>query len=185
VTVLVSSDVVPWRYPARRELQFGEWLRQDLLAGIFEPPVLDHDLAILLTSARQRSVALRGPTADTTFAPVPQGDVINALAATIANWNSAPDWEGDETNVVLTLARIWYTAATGRLASKDRAGAWALERLPVEHRPVLHMAQAAYLGLDAVHLENRRNRIAAFVRFAKSAIGKLLEAPGNASPIYE
>ncbi len=40
-----------WRYPARRELQFGEWLRHDILSGTFEPAVLDHDLAILLTKA--------------------------------------------------------------------------------------------------------------------------------------
>src|SRR5688500_11961239 len=28
VTVLAHSEVVPWRYPPRRELQFGEWLRK-------------------------------------------------------------------------------------------------------------------------------------------------------------
>lgn len=31
LTVVARSEVVPWRYPARRELQFGEWLRQALL----------------------------------------------------------------------------------------------------------------------------------------------------------
>jgi streptomycin 3"-adenylyltransferase len=35
VTVLAHSEVVPWRYPPRRELQFGEWLRKDLQAGFF------------------------------------------------------------------------------------------------------------------------------------------------------
>jgi streptomycin 3"-adenylyltransferase len=30
VTVVAHSEIVPWRYPARRELQFGEWLRQDI-----------------------------------------------------------------------------------------------------------------------------------------------------------
>lgn len=34
-------------------LQFGEWLRDDLRRGVFEPPVFDPDLAILLTQARQ------------------------------------------------------------------------------------------------------------------------------------
>jgi hypothetical protein len=32
VTVLVLTDVVPWRYPPHRELQFGEWLRDESLA---------------------------------------------------------------------------------------------------------------------------------------------------------
>lgn len=39
VTVVVHNDIVPWRCPARRKLQFGEWLRRDILAGILEPPV--------------------------------------------------------------------------------------------------------------------------------------------------
>lgn len=65
LTVVARSEVVPWRYPARRELQFGEWLRHDILSGTFEPAVLDHDLAILLTKARQHSLALLGPSAAT------------------------------------------------------------------------------------------------------------------------
>lgn len=48
-------EVKAWRYPPRREMQFGEWLRKDILIGIFEPAVLDIDLAILLTQARQHS----------------------------------------------------------------------------------------------------------------------------------
>ena len=64
-TVVARSEVVPWRYPARRELQFGEWLRHDILPERSEPAVLDHDLAILLTKARQHSLALLGPSAAT------------------------------------------------------------------------------------------------------------------------
>ena len=25
VTIVVHDDIIPWRYPAKRELQFGEW----------------------------------------------------------------------------------------------------------------------------------------------------------------
>lgn len=88
VTVVAHCEVVPWRYPARRELQFGEWLRQDLLSGIFEPAVPDADLAILLTMARQRSIALAGPTADALFQPVPGQDFSKALSDTLTLWNS-------------------------------------------------------------------------------------------------
>ncbi len=49
VTLVVHDDIIPWRYPAKRELQFGEWQRNDILAGIFEPAMIDIDLAILLT----------------------------------------------------------------------------------------------------------------------------------------
>ncbi|MBJ4929060.1 nucleotidyltransferase domain-containing protein, partial [Salmonella enterica subsp. enterica serovar Corvallis] len=53
VTIVVHDDIIPWRYPAKRELQFGEWQRNDILAGIFEPATIDIDLAILLTKARE------------------------------------------------------------------------------------------------------------------------------------
>jgi len=28
VTIVVHDDIIPWRYPAKRELQFGEWQRE-------------------------------------------------------------------------------------------------------------------------------------------------------------
>ena len=57
---------------------------------------------------------------------------------------------GDERNVVLTLSRIWYSAATGKIAPKDVAANWVMERLPVQHQPVLLEAQQAYLGQGMV-----------------------------------
>ncbi len=72
VTLVVHDDIIPWRYPAKRELQFGEWQRNDILAGIFEPAMIDIDLAILLTKAREHSVALVGPAAEEFFDPVPE-----------------------------------------------------------------------------------------------------------------
>lgn len=64
VTVVVQTDVVPWRFPPRREMQFGEWLREDIHAGKYEPAQQDSDLAILLTQARSASMALTGERAD-------------------------------------------------------------------------------------------------------------------------
>src|SRR5690606_18045245 len=104
VTVLALPQVVPWRYPPRRELQFGEWLRADLLAGRFEAPVEDHDLAILLAQARLGSVALQGPEAAALFDPVPHADLVRALLDTVAQWRAPEDWAGDERNIVLALA---------------------------------------------------------------------------------
>ncbi len=177
VTVVAYREVVPWHYPARRELQFGEWLRQDLLSGIFEPAVPDADLAILLTMARQHSIALAGPTADALFQPVPGQDFSRALADTLMLWNSPPDWAGDERNVVLALARIWYSAATGRIAPKDVAATWVLERSPIEHKPVLYEARQAYLGHDEDNLAAHADQTTAFILFAKSMIIDLLDVP--------
>ncbi|WP_241302533.1 AadA family aminoglycoside 3''-O-nucleotidyltransferase [Burkholderia stabilis] len=174
VTVVVLGDVVPWRHPARRELQFGEWLRRDLDAGIVEPALADHDLAILLTKARLHSVALVGPAAATRFEPVPARDFAAALLATVAQWDAEPDWRGDECNVVLALARIWYSAATGGIAPKDVAAAWVLERLPDAHRPVLAAARAAYLGGEAGAAILSGEPLDAFIGYARRTVESLL-----------
>lgn len=179
VTVVVRSEVLPWRHPARRELQFGEWLRADIQAGTVEPAMVDVDLAVLLTQVRANSVALKGPAAADVFAPVPATDVRQALAEMLTLWNGPDDWDGDERHVVLTLARIWYTAATGAIAPKDVAATWALNRLPPALQPLLAQARAAYLGEAADNLKRRQGEIAAFVPHAKAAIQALL---AQASP---
>lgn len=164
VTFVVLGDVVPWRYPARRELQFGEWLREELQAGHVEPACLDPDLAILLTKVRQHSIALLGPPASDLYPTVPRQDLQRALADTVAQWNQPSDWHGDERNIVLALARIWYTATTGEIAPKDAAADWALERLPALHRAVLSAAREAYLGLADDTLRHHPAAVEAFVR---------------------
>lgn len=143
VTAVVRREVVPWRYPARRELQFGEWLREDILAGVFEPAVSDPDLAVLLTQARQASIALLGLAAGSVLEAVPPADFRRVLSDTLEIWRSPSDWSGDERNVVLTLARIWYSAATGKIVPKDVAADWAMERLSGHHRSVLLDAREA------------------------------------------
>jgi len=176
VTVVARDEVVPWRYPARREIQFGEWLRTDLQADIVESPVLDHDLAILLTKARQHSVALVGPSAETLLDAIPAKDFRRALRDTAAQWNAEADWKGDERNVVLALARIWYSAVTGKIAPKDVAATWVLERLHEAFRPVMIAARAGYLDGGPASAPADAQQVAAFIRFARAAIEEILVA---------
>ena len=176
VTVIDYNEVVPWRYPARREMQFGEWLRKDILIGIFEPAVLDIDLAILLTHARQHSLALVGPNAEEFFEPVPENDFYKVLSETLNLWKKCEDWAGDERNIVLTLARIWYSAATGNIAPKDIAADWLLKRLPAIYQPILHKALQAYLGLCEDNFVSYKDQTEAFILYSKTVIADLLEA---------
>lgn len=171
VTVLALEHVVPWRHPARRELQFGEWLRTDLMAGVVEPPMMDHDLAILLTKVRGHSTPIVGPEAAQLLQAVPRADLRRALLDTVAQWNTPEDWAGDEKHIILALARIWYTAVAGGIASKDQAAAWLLERLEAPYRPVLSKARAIYLGLEEDDLAQRHAaETAAFIAHARAAI---------------
>ncbi len=171
VTVLALEHVVPWRHPARRELQFGEWLREDLAAGVVEPPMMDHDLAIVLTKVRGHSVPLIGPPADQIFEAVPRRDLTQALLDTVAQWNQPEDWAGDERNIILALARIWYTAETGAIASKADAATWLLERIEPPYRPILRKAQAIYLGQAQDDLAERHpTETGAFIAGARRVI---------------
>ncbi|MBB5393431.1 MULTISPECIES: aminoglycoside adenylyltransferase family protein [unclassified Herbaspirillum] len=173
VTVLALGQIVPWRYPPRRELQFGEWLREDILAGVFEEPALDHDLAILLTKARASSIAIVGSSAGDVFNAVPRADLVRALLDTVAQWNAPADWEGEERNIILALARIWYTATTGEIAAKDFSATWLLERIEPRHRAVLANARAGYLGEAPDNLAEHAPEVEAFIAGAQLEIRRL------------
>lgn len=176
LTVVAHDRIVPWRHPARRELQFGEWLRADIATGRFEPPMPDHDLAILLRQVREHGIALVGPGPVDLVAPVPDADIARALQDTIAQWNTPDDWAGDERNIVLALARIRYTAATGRIASKDVAADWLLPLLDARHRPVLATARAAYLGRGGDTLASHPDAVAAYIAHVRTEVAHMLDA---------
>jgi streptomycin 3"-adenylyltransferase len=144
LTVVMLDDIVPWRYPPMRYLQFGEWLREDFEARKIPPPQHDPDLAILLATIRQESIPLIGPKADRLLDPVPAEDLRRAIFDGVSALIS--ELEGDERNVLLTLARMWTTLATGRIVPKDVAAEYLLSHLPQEQRPVLDLARALYVS---------------------------------------
>jgi len=168
-TFILHRALVPWRYPPERELQFGEWLREDIAAGVVPGPTLDTDLAILLTQACQHSIALHGADAAEIFEPVPERDFRQALGETLGLWRAPGDWAGDERNVVLALSRIWHSLETGRVVPKDVAAGWAIGRMPKEHRSVPDEARRAYLGLGPDRLALRPVEVDACISFLKSA----------------
>lgn len=170
VTVVVWSQIVPWQFPPMRELQFGEWLRDEIANGEYEPAQPDPDLAILLTKARQNSLPLWGEAASTLFDAVPERDLQHTFRQTLALWNRADDLVGDERHILLTLARIGYSVETGQIASKDEAAAWLLSQLPEAHAKLLAEARAEYLGLVTVDWAEKMPQIEAFVRDVKKTI---------------
>ncbi|WP_437997140.1 aminoglycoside adenylyltransferase family protein [Sorangium sp. So ce185] len=168
VTLVVLGDVIPWRYPPTRELQFGEWLRRDLLAAHIPPPRPDPDLTILLTLVRQHGIPLLGPAASDLFEPVPAADVRRAILALVPELVAGA--RGDERNVLLTVARMWVTLATGEILPKDVAAERMLEVLPVEHRDVLALARSGYRGETRDDWSGREREVEAFLQHASAAL---------------
>ncbi|CAN3985491.1 weak similarity to aminoglycoside nucleotidyltransferase [Kitasatospora purpeofusca] len=143
LAVVVQSEVRPWRYPPVCDFLYGEWLRADYEAGSVPRPEPMPDLALLITMVLAGDRSLAGPPPARVLDAVPHADLVRASVAGLPGL--LDDLEGDTRNVLLTLARIWSTLATGRISSKDTAADWALARLPPEHRPVLAHARRLYL----------------------------------------
>ncbi len=145
LTLVVLDEVRPWRYPPRFDFQYGEWLREALAAGDLAPwPESNPDLAIQLTMVRSSGRSLRGPAPSELLDPVPRADLVEAMLDELPTLLG--DLESDTRNVLLTLARMWATTATGDVLPKDAAAEWALARLPAAYRSVLDRARRGYLG---------------------------------------
>ena len=172
LTVIKLGDVVPWRYPPRSEFVYGEWLRGILKTSAAARPEPDPDLVILLRKARESSIAMVGPDARELLPPVPEEDVRRAMADSLPRLVSELD--GDERNVLLTLARMWMTAATGEIRSKNIAAEWAMERLPREQATLLDIARRAYLGREPDDWKGRKSELDAAVGHIRAYIEQCL-----------
>ncbi|WP_448004109.1 aminoglycoside adenylyltransferase family protein [Agromyces bauzanensis] len=162
LTVVALDDVVPWRFPPRRQLQYGEWVRDAVVDGTIEPPTDDPDLAILLAQASGAHRLLRGRRLAEVLDPVPAADVRRGIRASLPALLG--DLVGDDRNVLLTLARMWATLESGEFLAKDVAAEWAIERLSVsgegsaaEAAEALRIARAGYLGEVDDRWEDRRD----------------------------
>ncbi|MFF1379452.1 aminoglycoside adenylyltransferase family protein [Streptomyces sp. NPDC058308] len=143
VTVVVESEVRPWRFPPTADLLYGEWLRADYERGRIPQPGPLPDLALVITMVLTGDRPLTGPRPAEVLAPVPHSDLVRASVAGIPEL--LEELDEDTRNVLLTLARIWTTLATGEIKAKDAAADWALAHLPHRHRPVLEHARNLYL----------------------------------------
>src|SRR5690606_33954164 len=112
--------------------------------GMIAEPTIDPDLAILLAQLRSKSINLFGPKAEEVFEPVPMTDIRKAMKESLPGLIGSV--KGDERNVILTLARMWFTASTGDFRTKDLAAEWVIPQLPGEHAALLDLARKAYLG---------------------------------------
>ncbi|GGT02810.1 aminoglycoside adenylyltransferase family protein [Streptomyces chromofuscus] len=144
LTVVVQSEVRPWRYPPTCDFLYGEWLRAEYEAGDVPQPEPMADLALLITMAVAGDHPLTGPRPAQILDPVPHADLVRASVAGIPGLVDSLD--GDTRNVLLTFARMWTTLATGQIMSKDAAADWALAQLPPEYRPALEHARQLYLN---------------------------------------
>jgi predicted nucleotidyltransferase len=143
LSVVLKSELAAPSYPGRSEFTYGEWLRADLEQGLVPEPFADPGVTLMLAQARLEAVPLTGPKLSDLLAPIPAHDIRRAMREAIPSLVSSLQ---GERNVLLTLARMWRTAATGEFVSKGAAVNWVAPSVPVEIGQSLRVAGEAYLG---------------------------------------
>lgn len=142
--VFHRGDLTASAYPVRSEFVYGEWLREALEAGEVPKPVSDPELTLLLAQARREARALIGPDPVKLLPVIPESDIRRAIGDALPALLDT--LEGDERNVLLTLARMWRTLATGEFVPKDVAAEWAMARLDAVAAAMISHAREGYLG---------------------------------------
>lgn len=172
VTVVNLKDVAPWRFPPKYEYMYGEWLREQMEAGDIPQADYDPDVAILLWQARSYSLSLKGPEVMKIIEPISKKDIQKAIKCSLPSLVTSI--KGDERNVLLTLARMWFTTSTGEICTKDAAAEWAIPRLPQKLAMLLETARKAYLGECEDCWNDLNAEITSLVTFMKQSIEKSL-----------
>ena len=124
---------------------YGEWLRPGFAAGDVPQPLADPEHTLVLAQARQQAVPLAGPPAADLLPEIDIGQVREAMRQLLPGLVEGLD--GDARNVLLALARMWWTAGTDAFLSKDEAAEAAAAAFGGRTGEVLRAARRAYLGL--------------------------------------
>jgi len=144
LSVVLKSELAAPSYPARSEFLYGEWLRADVESGLLPQPFADPGVTLMLAQARQEAMPLTGPSLLDLLSPIPAGHTRRAMRDAVPSLVAG--LRGDESNVLLTLARMWRTADTGKFVPKDTAANWAVPQVPHDIGNTLRFAGEAYLG---------------------------------------
>lgn len=144
LTSVVLSELHRGAHPPRRDFQYGEWLRGEMAAGRVPEPEADPDVVLLIGMALRSHRVLRGRPLPELVPPVSAERLRQAALDSIPRLLGA--LEGDERNVLLTLARVVITVETGSIVSKDAAASSVAPRLLGARRAMLEHARDAYLG---------------------------------------
>jgi len=159
-------------YQIKAEFIYGEWLRTEYFNGKISEPVFDPEFLLILAQIRQKAHILTGAHPDELLPVIPLSVIYQAIADILPSLLIS--LKGDERNVLLTLARIWYTLSTGAFTSKDKAAKWSISMLPPGEAAVISAARKAYMGSYEKDWNNCRNEVTLTVNILCAHIQKLL-----------
>ena len=164
---VVTRDVCnPFVYPTPFLLHYSRmhtaWYRKDPEDYIRKMNGTDRDLAAHFTVIRSRGRCLYGLPAGEVFGEVPDRDYLDS----IRNDVSAAEEEITENPMylILNLTRVLAYLKEGKVLSKQEGGAWGMENLPEEYRPLIRSALHEYAeGADVSYDPEPAKRYAAYM----------------------
>lgn len=171
VTSLVADDVNPLAVTPRRDFQFGEWMRGELVDGAEPASSHDPDVVVLLATALNSHRVLRGLPLECFIRAVPPALLREAQLALLPDLIGGVS--GDERNVLLTLARMLITIESGKIMPKHLAAEQVAPRLSDDEVALLMMARDEYLGILRV---DWANELELALSVAQTLRGLILEA---------
>ena len=134
----------------------------------------------MLAQAYSEAFSLHGLTAQALLPQITSERVKAAMRLLLLSL--VEGLHGDERNVLLTLARMLYTARTGQFTSKDRAALWAMTLLSERSADLLSYARMAYLGEITDSWPEHRIKAIALADDLSCRITALLSWSFQASP---
>jgi predicted nucleotidyltransferase len=175
LTIVVKSEINPWKYPPKFDFLYGDWIRKDFEMGHIEPwPTKENpNLALVITQLLLSNRVLFGPSPSQLLPQVPYIDFFHATKKETDNLIKDIEW--DTRNVLLTLARIWCTLETNTILSKADAADWVIEKLPNKYKPLLERAKAILLNEESEDWEDLKKLVKPCANFMIEQIKKQSE----------
>lgn len=152
ISVLVFSEIHPFRHPLPFDLHYSEQWRQktqeEVTNGSWrrwnEATRCDPDLAAHVTMTRQRGLTLFGQPVAEVLPLVPSQDYTSSL---VNDYLGARAARGQNpVYFVLNACRIHAYLSQKLICSKDEGGVYGLEVLPAPFHPLLRQAVEIYRG---------------------------------------
>ena len=164
---IVTKDVCdPFVYPTPYILHYSrghkEWYMTDPQDYIRRMNGTDKDLAAHFTVIRSRGICLYGLPIPEVFGAVPEEDYVDSL------WYDIGE-AGEEITqypmyLTLNLARVLAFLKEKKVLSKQEGGAWGLEHLPEEYRPLIRTALHEYVdGADVQYDQEAARQYAVYM----------------------
>ena len=161
VTILLKDEIQSGIYPLSYEMQFGEWLREELKEGG--------------TLSSQKD-----PDIDQWAPEISDQELWQSMSDTypeiVAHW----DEDADERNQILALCRIYFSLVMKDIASKDNAARWVMSQLPPEQKFVLQRLIQEYRGeIGKQNWQEEHYALQPIVNFLSSKIEEQFEQKRN------